>query len=239
MATVAAEALRELHRIHRQLADLKYRLEHGPRKLQASANTVTRAEQQLADLQLACKKMRLQSDEQQAQLKYRESKIADLERRLNECKTNTEFTLLKNQIAAERQANAVLEDEILDKLERVDVLQAQIQAARTHEANARQELQKMQQRVEKEHPVLQSELERVTEALNRAERALPGEFRPEYDRLVRAHGPDCLAPVEGETCGNCNTVLTSQTMNELYLSRTVFCKSCGCVLYLPEARLPS
>ena len=47
-----------------------------------------------------------------------------------------------------------------------------------------------------------------------------------------------LAQVEGEVCGHCYQKLTAQTMNELYLSRPMFCKSCGCLLYLPEDRSP-
>lgn len=235
--TITAEALRELHRIHRQLADLHDRLDRGPRSIRAGEAAVVRAQQQLAELKDDWKKMRMSSDAQHLQLKQREAKIADLERKLNECKTNTEFKLLKEQIAAERQANAVLEDEILEKLERLDTLHVEMEHAEAQEAKSQTQLQETQQRIGSEHDVLQSELARVTEALERAEQNLPGDFRPTYQRLVRAHGAESLAPVDGDTCGGCNTMLTTQTINELYMSRAVFCKSCGCVLYLPEGRV--
>ena len=50
------------------------------------------------------------------------------------------------------------------------------------------------------------------------------------------HGEGALAAVEGEVCGGCYHKLTPQTMNELKMSKVVFCKSCGCMLYLPEER---
>jgi predicted nucleic acid-binding Zn-ribbon protein len=155
---------------------------------------------------------------------------------LNECKSNAEFKILKDQIAAEKQANAVLEDEILDKLERIDELQKKTHETDQRLVKAREEFHKTQQRVEGEQAKLQSELERVKSELQRAEAALPPDFRADYERITRGRGEEALAPVDGEICGGCNTILTPQTMNELYLSRMVFCKSCGCLLYLPENR---
>jgi predicted nucleic acid-binding Zn-ribbon protein len=237
MTTITAETLRELRRLHQQTADLQGRIQRGPRQIAAGQHAVAAAEKRLSDAKEAWKMMRMRSDDQQVQLKQREAKIADLDRKLNECKTNTEFKTLKDQIAAEHQANAVLEDEILDKLERLDSLQEEIQQAEQQDAKARQELEKTQQRVDQQQAGLQSELQRVTDALQLAENGLPADFRTEYQRLVKSHGPEGLAPVEGETCGSCHQILTAQTMNELYLSRVVFCKSCGCVLYLAEDRV--
>jgi predicted nucleic acid-binding Zn-ribbon protein len=237
MSTITAEELRRLRRIHQQLADLNDRIARGPRQVAAGQSAVTQSEQEVASLKEKWKKTRMQSDDQQVQLKQREAKLVDLGRKLNECKTNTEFKLLKDQIAAERQANAVLEDEILDKMERLDELQEEIKQAEQRQVRAFEEHQKTQQRVEQEQGKLHDELARVTRELEEAEKGLPAEFKAEYQRLVRSHGPDGLAPVDGETCGGCHTVLSAQTMNELYLSRIVFCKSCGCVLYLAEDRV--
>ncbi len=239
MTEIAAEILRELHRFHRQQSDLKYRLESGPRQVAASQKAAELAEQHLGELQDTCKKMRLQSEEQQAQLRYRESEVQKLQEKLNGAKTNTEFGVFKNQIAAAKQANAVLEDEILEKLERLDQLQGQIQAAESLVVQRQQELVDTRERVEQKRPLLERELTRVAAGLREMERTLPADFKSDYQRLVRAHGPDSLAPVEGETCGNCNTLLSPQVMNLLFLSRAVFCKSCGSVLYLLEDRLPS
>ena len=237
MNTVTAEELRRLRRIHQQLADLNDRIARGPRQVAAGQTAVTKTEQEIATLKENWKKLRMQSDDQQVQLKQREAKIADLDRKLNECKTNNEFKLLKDQIAAERQANAVLEDEILDKMERLDALQVEIKQTEQRLVKAHEEFDKTHQRVEQAQGSLQGELARVTHELDDAEKNLPLDFKAEYRRLVRSHGPEGLAPVDGETCGGCHTVLSAQTMNELYMSRIVYCKSCGCVLYLAQDRV--
>ena len=239
MSTITADKLRRLRRIIQQIADLNDRISRGPRQVVAGQNAVAQTEEQILSLKNAWKTMRMQSDDQQVQLKQREAKLVDLERKLNECKTNTEFKLLKDQIAAERQANAVLEDEILDKMERLDQLVLDIKETEQLRDRAQQEHEKTAKRVEQESEGLQSELARVTNELQEVEQGFPADFRAEYQRLVRTHGPDALAPVDGETCGTCHTTLSSQTMNQLYLSRIVFCKSCGCVLFLAEDRVRS
>jgi predicted nucleic acid-binding Zn-ribbon protein len=234
--TVSPHALRELHRLHQQVADLRGRLGRGPRRVHIGQQAVLRYENQLAEAKNAWKKARMESDDQQVRLKQRETKIEELQKKLNECKRNEEYKILREQIAAEKQANSVLEDEILDKLDRMDQLEAQAKEAEISLAKARQDLEKTQHTVNGEQGSLQSELDRVTAELERAEAALPADFKQDYHRLIRAHGDRGLAPVDGESCSGCCTILTPQTMNELYLARPVFCKSCGCLLYLPEDR---
>jgi predicted nucleic acid-binding Zn-ribbon protein len=234
--TISPNALRELHRLHQQVADLKGRLARGPRQVQLGQQTVQRNEKQLADVKEAWKKTRMESDDQQVQLKEREAKIENLQRKLNECKENKEYKILKEQIAAERQANSVLEDEILDKLEKIDQLEEQVRKGEALLAKAVEELEKTQQSVSGKQGMLESELARVTAELEQAEAELPADFKQDYDRLIRAHGARGLAPIDGESCTGCSTVLTPQTMNELYLAKPVFCKFCGCLLYLPEDR---
>lgn len=235
--TVAVEALRTLHRVHRQLGDLKSRLTRGPKLVHSGELAVARSEQELAAAKELSKQARKESADQQLTLKERDGKIADLQKKLNECKTNVEFKLLKDHIAAEKQANAVLEDEILDKLEKIDRLQQEVHELEAKLAKAREELEKTRTRVENEQATLSAEVARVSTQLEQAELALPEDCRVEYERISKSRGEAAMAPVEGECCGGCYTTLTTQTMHLLQMSQLVFCKSCGCLLYLPEEPL--
>lgn len=233
---VSAEALRELHRIHRQLTDLKNRLQEGPTQVRIGHQAVEHTEKELTAAKNAAKHTRMEADEKQLTLREREAKIADLQRKLNEAQSNAEFKALKDQIAADKAANAVLEDEILDRLEKLDEHHKHVHDAEAKLARVREELQKAEDRVAQEQTTLHDDLARVKAELKHAEAALPPDFRAEYDRLVKARGEGILAPVEGDSCGGCNTMLTTQFINQLYMSKLMVCKSCGCLLYLPEGR---
>jgi hypothetical protein len=231
-----AEVLRELHRIHRQLADLRERLERGPKQVKASKAGLAQQEQAEAVAKEAITRAKVAADEKQLQLKQRESRILDLKGKLNAATSNKEYQALKEQIGADEQANSVLADEILEALEKIDELQANLLQARERVAKTKQELQKVQQRVQDQQATLESELARVTAELEVSEAKIPAELKVEYRRLVKGRGENALAPVEGECCGGCFFTLTSQMMNELYMAKPVFCKNCGSLLYLPEDR---
>jgi predicted nucleic acid-binding Zn-ribbon protein len=143
--------------------------------------------------------------------------------------------LLKDQIAADEQANSVLADEILEALERIDVLQANIKTAEENLGKAKEELEKVRQRVEAQQQGLEAEVARVSGELQTAEEQVPEQFKADYLRLAKSLGEDSMAPVEGETCGGCFQVMTPQTLDQLRLNRPVFCKSCGRLRYLPPA----
>jgi predicted nucleic acid-binding Zn-ribbon protein len=228
------DTLRTLHRIHRQHSDLKDRLSRGPRQIQAAEGAVKKNEADLTQAKDTYKQAKMASDEKQLQLKHRESKLADLQAKLNMAQSNKEYQLLKDQLAADRQANSVLADEILEALEKIDQLQAAVKTAEGNLAKTKDELGKVRQRISDQQQGLEGELARVRAGLTAAEDQLDGDFKDNYLRLSKSMGEDSLAPVEGECCGGCSQTLTAQTMNLLKLDKPVFCKSCGRLIYLPE-----
>src|SRR5438876_3611381 len=163
------ETLRTLHRIHRQHSDLKDRLSRGPRQIQAAEMAVKKCEADLAAAKDAYKQAKMASDEKQLQLKHRESKIDDLQAKLNMAQSNKEYQLLKDQLAADKQANSVLADEILEALEKIDQLQATVKTAESNLAKAKDELSKVGKRVSDQQQGLESELARVSGELHSAE----------------------------------------------------------------------
>lgn len=231
---VPVSKLQVLHRIHRQLADLQSRFTRGPRQIQTAEITVASLDEQLAQSKQAVQKTRMASDQRELQLKEREARIGDLRRKLNSCSTNKEYQALLEQIAADEQANSVLSDEILEMLDKIVQLQQKVAEAQQQLAQGKAELQKVEQRVAGEKDLLEAEIARVSAELAQAESDLPEEFLLDYRRLIKARGADALAPLEGECCGSCYQMVTTQTINSLMMSRPVYCKSCGAILYLAE-----
>jgi predicted nucleic acid-binding Zn-ribbon protein len=231
-----AATLRELHHIHRQLADLRERIARGPKQVQAAEASFRRFEGDLAKAKETHKQARLSSDEKQLQLKSREAKISELRVKLHQAESNQVYQTLKDQIAADEKANSVLADEILEALEKLDAFQAAIGEANVNVVKAKEELEKTKKRVADQHQQLESELSRTLAELQRVETELPEDFRKEYDRMSKAKGEDALAPVEGESCGGCYQMLSPQTLSQLRMGKPLFCTSCGRLLYLAEEK---
>ncbi len=86
--------------------------------------------------------------------------------------------------------------------------------------------------MESELKQLESELSRVSQELAEAIKRVPDDLKIQFKRLVEGKGEDALAETDSETCGNCNQRLTIQTGAELMMKQAIFCKGCGCLLYL-------
>jgi uncharacterized protein len=228
-----AAALSELHRLHRQLADVRDRIARGPKQIQAAEAGYKKFETDLARAKDTYKQAKLSADDKQLQLKSREAKLLELRGKLNQAETNQVYQTLKDQIAADLQANSVLADEILEALENLDLYQANIGEANANLLKAKEELEKTRRRVAEQQQQLEGELSRVLAELQQVEDQLPEDFRKDYQRIAKAKGEDALAPLEGESCGGCYQMLSPQTISQLHMGRPIFCSSCGRLLYLP------
>lgn len=230
--------LRELHRIHTQLADLRDRLERGPKQIRARETNIKHLEAELATAEQATKQARIDADMKQLQLKEGEVRNEDLKRKLNTANSNREYQALQEQIAADEMANSVLADEILESLERIDTLTATAAQIGDNLAKSREEAAKIRREVQEQQETLESEVARVSANLAESESRLPAEIRPDYDRIMKSKGSDGMAPLEGECCGGCYRQLPPNTFNALALGRIVFCGTCGRLLYPPEDYQP-
>ncbi len=235
---VTAAALRELHRIHRQLSDVRKRRDRGPKQIKAREANLARLADELSKLQADHKAARMRSDQKQLLLKSGEEKITNLKAKLNAATSNREYQALKEQIAADQMAGSVLADEILESLEKIDELAAQVAEQQQKIAASKEEFAKAQQAVRDQAGILDSDLKRLEAELRAAEAQLPADFRESYQRVVNSKHEDAMAEVQGEFCGGCYQQLTPNNMAELSMALAIFCRNCGRLIYLPEDRTP-
>lgn len=236
--TVSANALAELHRIHKQLGDLRERKDRGPKQIKAREVNLTRLADELAKLQGEHKGARVRSDQKQLLLKSGEQKIEDLKVKQNQAASNREYQALKDQIAADQMAGSVLADEILEAMEKIDELAAHLAEQQKKIEAAKAELAKSEQAVRDQFDQLDSEIKRLEAELKHAESSLPAEFLDTYKRLVKGKGEDAMAEVQGDFCGGCYQQLTPNNMTDLQMARAIVCRNCGRLVYRAEDRTP-
>lgn len=229
--SISASVLQTLHRIHRQKTDLNGQLERGPKQIQAAKAKIEAAKKALEDLRTKQRSLRMDADRRQLQLREREQRITVLEGRMNAAKENREYQTLKEQIAADRQANNVLSDEILELLEQADAVHAELEPAAGRVKAAEEEAAKVEQQVSERMQRMQVDLQRVMAELADTEKQLSGDFKREYERLVLHKGEDGIAETEGNCCGGCYQMLTPQLIDRLSHHMSVICPSCGRLLY--------
>lgn len=231
---MSARVLQTLHRINRQKTDLKEQLDRGPKQVQAAQRKLKAAEDNLTQTRTNYKQMRMDADRKQLQLKEREGKIRNLEGKMNAAKENREYQTLKDQIAADLQANLVLSDEILELLEQIDAMADQIKSVEKFVAESKAELKSIETAVAERKAILDADLARVEAELANEEKGLEGEMKRDYLRLVAARGEDAMAGLEGKSCGGCYQILTLQLLERMRAGNAITCPTCGRLLYSSE-----
>lgn len=237
--SVSASALAELHRIHKQLGDLRERKDRGPRQIKAREVNLVKQNEELSKLQAEQKAAKVRSDQKNLLLRSSEQKIEDLKVKLNQASSNREYQALKDQIAADQMAGSVLADEILEAMEKVDELAAHIAEQQKNIEAAKAEVAKATAAVREQAGMLDSEIARLEGELKQAEAKLPGDFLDTYKRLVKGKGEDAMAEAQGDFCGGCYQQLTPNNMAELQMSRAIVCRNCGRLVYKAEDRSPT
>ena len=224
--------LRELHELHLQLRGVQEKLERGPKQLKAR-HLFTGQKQAEAEAQKEkLKQLKLKADQHGLQLKSNENKISDLRGKLNAAASNREFDIIKSQIEADTVANSVLEDEILDLLEKVDMAKVDLGRIEMELGTAKSEEARIATEIAAAEAGLKAEAARYETAINEAERALPEDVKIVYRRLVQAHGSAAFAQVDGNICSFCYVAVPPQMMVELKAGKIMFCNTCGRLMYL-------
>jgi uncharacterized protein len=231
---VTAAVLRELHHLHQQLAELRDRVERGPKQIRAREANAVQLKTKVDEARARVQETQMAINRKQLDLKAGEQKVVDAKVKLNAASSNKEYQALVEQIAAAEMAGSVLADEILESMEKLDTLQLGVKEAENAQAAANQELEKTRQAIEASAASLRGDIARFEASLAQAEAGLPADFRVDYQRVIRGKGANGLAAVDENVCGACGQQITLNMQNELRLARPVFCKSCGCLLYLSE-----
>ncbi len=225
------EDLAELHSLLLDLEEVEEMLRTGPLKVAA--------QQRLTDKKLAeCEQqkahittLRKAADGKQLQLKTNEARIGDLRVKLNAAASNREYEIITSQIDADTMANSVLEDEILEALEKVDVAVSDL--ARMEEEHKAQgaKQKKLASDVESATAGLEARAAELNGKIDEAEKAVPANVRDQYRRLRSAHKAGALSAVDSNACVACYSELSAQRTIALNLNKVLFCDSCGRLLY--------
>ncbi len=231
---VSDSVVRNLHQHLVQIAEMKTQIERGPRQVKAAILQVETAKEALQKCKECIKHKKMDADRKQLQLREREAKVHDWEGKMNAAKNNREFQAIKEQIAADTQANSVLSDEILEILEEIDSLQIDLKEFDEKLKLMEAEKVKTESTVAQKLNVLNQELERVEGNLAVLEKQLTPEFLVQYKRLVSNRSEDSMAPLDDVSCGGCYTGLPPRILDSLRKEQAISCPSCGRLLYRPE-----
>lgn len=225
--------MKQLHDLRLKLREISDQLERGPRQIAAREQIINRKKDEVEALRTKLKQMKVSADQKNLQLKSSEGRIYDLSGKLNAAANNREYEALRSQIAADTMAKSVLEDEILEALEKVDAAQIDVKKGELEITAVEAELKNLVADVQSKQAGLKEQAAALQTEVAEAEKVLPPDVVPQYRRLVAAYGADALAPVINKSCSQCYVSLTTQLYLELKAGSVKFC-TCGRLMYVAD-----
>ena len=223
--------LSALHRHHLALKSVQDELTRGPRQVRARDNQLAQLDADRKAKEDELKQTRAATDRKNLDLKSSEAKIKDLERKLNEAASNREFDILRGQIAADTMSNSVLQDEILELLEKVDRIQVEITGIAERRTKLESERNQFASQFEKKSLELRQQEIELKGHVTTAESEIPETIKAHYRRLVDAYGADGMASTDNGMCTHCYVSLTPQIQVQIDGGAPTFCSSCDRLLY--------
>src|SRR5262245_11990439 len=226
--------LRELHRLRKLIRDAQTEIERGPRVQKAHQAKLAAQEKVLADAKDELKKRKAGILTGEAQIKSLNQQLSKHEKQLNDLTAQRDIEAKQHDIINTKSLIAKQEDEVLEAMADVDDRTAKLPAIEAATAKAKADYAGYEKDAADRMVRLKESAAEATKALAVEEAKIPAAIKGQFDRIVKAHGADALAPVEGQSCTHCRVTITAQMVSDLQRgSEFIVCRSCGRALYLP------
>ena len=230
----AGPEFRRLHQLHQELKKVQDQLVRGPRQIKLRQKRIAEAQAELAEKEAELKDFRAETDKKNLDLKAKEAHIVESRQKLNGAASNREYQIISGRIDADKAAMAVLEDEILEFLDRVDQLQKEVEQCKQAILKSEEDVRAFATAFEEKANGLQQQSVELTASVKEAESVIPTEMVEQYHRLVEKYGPNAMAESSNGVCMNCFVQLTPQSKVLVNSGKLIHCGACGRLLYQGE-----
>ena len=229
-----AVIFKEIHRLRQNAAKLQAEIERLPKQAKTHQNRIARQEEIHKEAQDALKHLKVSILEKESSLKATHNLIAKHQKQLLEASAKKEFDALKTELGIEMKRAAELEEAILEGMSQSEESTAKLPELAANIKKAKDEATTFEKDMSARQAGLLQQLNAALDQLKQVEAGLHEDVRVNYERLVKAMGPDAMSAIKNRNCVACHTSLTAQDYNNLLSERMVSCKACGRIVYLSD-----
>jgi uncharacterized protein len=163
--------------------------------------------------------------------------IARSEARLREIKTQKEYQAVSKEIASAKKVKAELEDQVLQKIERIEELKSAVEKTSEELSELETGISERKGEIQAKIDKIDSEIAVDREERDQAAKEVSQGMLKRYAMLREKRQGVAIAEAKGGSCLGCNMNLPPQLFNSLYnADNLVSCPHCQRLLYLrPES----
>ena len=233
MSTPIPHLLREAHRLRRHLRELKSEIDLAPRVLKIAEGKLAAEKLAHAAAHDHIQKLKLKIRDDEGTLKQVNVQLAKFEKQLNDAGSPKEFEGKKSEIRQSKEKIEALELAVLTGMEELEQKTADVPNVEKKWAEAQAAFEQFKLDQKERMETLLADQKASVAVLATTDAALPPLVKAQYDRLVKAYGPDGMAAITAtQACGQCRTGIGDQQRAEVVAGKFLCCSTCGRSLYL-------
>ncbi len=224
-------ALKELQNIDIDLKEIEINLKKFPNIITEYNTEIDRHRESITNQKSDLAEIVKTKTQLESELEQNELSIKKAEEKLFEIKTHKEYEALQKEIADMKRSNAVLEEQILEKLEEIEINEKKIAEDEgklsSKETEYAQKIEEYQLQIEELKVVHEPKIAEKNKILER----ISSEVLPIYQNISNKNG-QALALVVNELCTGCNMNIPPQLYNHILTETEIHqCPSCKRILY--------
>ncbi len=205
-----------------------------PQELNEDRQKVIQAEELVERVRRKIRTLRMESDQQEVDIKKFDEEIGKLTIVLNQSRTNEEYSVVRDQIERQKEKRSEAEEEVLGKLTEVDRLQEEKSEQEKRFEATQKSFGRKESEMNELLQGLESQLNELRERRISLIEGVDSEHLVLYDRVLGLRQNFSIARVEGQICQGCFMRLTPQNVNLLMQAMFLQCSNCTRLLYLDE-----
>ncbi len=227
-----------------QITDIRRQLAAKERSVQRQATKLREAEQTLATERDELRRVQMEQDELDLDLKARDANVTRLRDTLNSVRTNKEYAALLSQLNNEKADKSRLESRAFELLENVE---AKKRTFTEHEQAVQQEARRLatlETQLAHAKGSFADRLNTLERERDKAAEQLDGKALELFNRISERYEGEVMARViqvhprrQEFLCEGCNMGLAAERANLLMTrDELITCDNCGRILYMDKNR---
>lgn len=227
--------LLQLQAVDTEIYNLKREKAGKPAEINAIDAAFEAKKQYLAELEKSALDLQKLKKDHELGLGTKEENTKKLQSQLFSLKTNKEYQAMLQQIADSKADASVIEDKILEVMEQLDKVKADVEAEKL---KLKDEEKVFAGQKDKVHERTRMIDDRLAQLEAQRKQVLPGidpQVLAQYERILSNRDGLAIVTVKNNSCGGCNMHVPPQVINLIKMyERMITCEVCNRILSVDE-----
>ncbi len=229
------ESLIKLQAVDKEIYSLNLEKTAMPLKIKEAQTVFEAKKQGLRDLESKGLDLQKQKKERELELGSNEENAKKLQGQLFQLKTNKDYQAMLLQIKEAKADASVIEDKILQVMEQIDLVKADIEKEKLKVQAEEKVLKEEESKINNKVKEIDSRLSQLDALRRQNIPAIEPKLFAKYEKILTNREGLAIVEVKNNCCQGCNMSMPPQVTNQIKMyENMVTCEFCSRILYVED-----